>query len=424
MNESIAAARPAARPIRIGPARLLARRAIHRILERLRHGCLTLKDGTDERAYGEETRDFPVSATVVVRDPAFYPAILLDGSIGAGESYMAGHWETEDLTAVIRIFVRNLEAMEAMESGAARLTAPFHRAFHRLRRGTRRNSRSNIAAHYDLGNDFYALFLDETMTYSAGIFEREDSTLAEASIAKYERIARKLALSPEDRVLEIGTGWGGFAVHAAERFGCRITTATISREQHEYATERVRRAGLSDRVTILLEDYRDLTGEFDKLVSIEMIEAVGHEFHGDFFRTCGARLRPRGLMALQAIVIRDDRYEQQLRRPDFIKRHIFPGSCIPSVTALGEAAARTSDLRLVHLEDIAPHYAKTLRIWRERFLENLPAVRALGFSETFVRMWEFYLSYCEGSFLERYIGDVQAIYARPRCRQAPIPGVP
>lgn len=420
MNESIATARPAARPIRTGPLRLLARHAVHRVLNRLRHGRLTLVDGEDERAYGEPTEDFPVSTTVTVRDPAFYPAILFGGSIGSGESYMDGQWETDDLTAVIRIFVRNLEAMESMESGAAWLTAPFHRAYHRLRRSTRAGSRANISAHYDLGNDFYRLFLDETMTYSCGIFEREDSALAEASAAKYERIARKLALAPEDHVLEIGTGWGGFAVHAAERFGCRVTTTTISREQHDYAVERVRRAGLSNRVTVLFEDYRDLTGEYDKLVSIEMIEAVGHEFYADFFRACGERLRPEGLMALQAIVIRDDRYREQLRSPDFIKRYIFPGSCIPSVTVLGEAAARVSDLRLVHLEDITPHYAKTLRLWRERFFENLPAVRKLGFSDTFIRMWEFYLCYCEGSFLERYIGDVQAVYARPRNRRVPI----
>ena len=420
MNESIATARPAVRPIRTGPLRLLARHAIHRVLNRLQYGRLILVDGDEERSYGAETEDFPVSATVTVRDPAFYPAILFGGTIGSGEAYMDGLWEADDLTAVIQIFVRNMEAMEAMESGAARLTDPFHRAFHRLRRGTRKGSRANIAAHYDLGNDFYRLFLDETMTYSCGIFEREDSTLAEASTAKYERIARKLALSPEDHVLEIGTGWGGFAVHAAERFGCRVTTTTISREQHDYAVERVRRAGLSDRVTVLFEDYRDLTGEYDKLVSIEMIEAVGHEFYGDFFRTCGERLRPEGLMALQAIVIRDDRYEKQLRSPDFIKRYIFPGSCIPSVTALGKAAATVSDLRMVHLEDITPHYATTLRMWRERFFENMPAVRKMGFSETFIRMWEFYLSYCEGSFLERYIGDVQAIYARPRNRSGGI----
>jgi cyclopropane-fatty-acyl-phospholipid synthase len=419
MNESIATARPAARPA-AGPVRMLARFALHRVLSRLREGRLTLVDGEDVRVYGAETEDFPVSATVTVHDPAFYPTILFGGTIGSGESYMAGHWETDDLTAVIQIFVRNLETMETMESGAARLTRPFTWAFHRLRRGTRKGSRANIAAHYDLGNDFYSLFLDETMTYSAGIFETEESTLAEASAAKYERIARKLALSPEDHVLEIGTGWGGFAVHAAERFGCRVTTTTISREQHDYAVERVRRAGLSDRVTVLFEDYRDLTGEYDKLVSIEMIEAVGHEFYGDFFRTCGERLRPEGLMALQAIVIRDDRYKEQLRSPDFIKRYIFPGSCIPSVTALGEAAARVSDLRMVHLEDITPHYAKTLRMWRERFFENLPAVRKLGFSDSFIRMWEFYLCYCEGSFLERYIGDVQAIYARPRNRNGGI----
>ena len=402
------------------PLKNAARKALFSLLSNLRYGRLTIQDGEWCRSFGTPSRGFPIEATVFVHDPKFYGRVLVGGSVGAGEAYMAGYWSTDDLTGVIRIIALNESFMADMEKGWARLSAPFQRAFHRMRKGTRAGSRANISAHYDLGNNFYRLFLDDTMTYSCGIFERPDSSLEEASIAKYDRICRKLDLSEGDHMLEIGTGWGGFAIHAAVAYGCRVTTTTISREQHQLASERVARAGLADRVHILFEDYRNLTGSFDKLVSIEMIEAVGHHFYDDFFRVCGNLLKPDGAMALQAIVIRDDRYLSQLTRPDFIKRHIFPGSCLPSIAAISASVSKTTDLRLVHLEDITPHYARTLRLWRERFFANVDRVRELGFPETFIRMWEFYLCYCEGSFLERYIGDVQMILAKPLNRMAPI----
>jgi len=326
---------------------------------------------------------------------------------------MEGLWSADDLTMVMRILALNQKAFEDMEKGLARLTAPVYKFYHYVRKNTKVGSRKNILAHYDLGNDFYALFLDETMTYSCGIFEQENSTLREASEAKYDRICRKLQLAPGDRVVEIGTGWGGFAMHAARNYGVHVTTTTISDEQYLFAQDRIKSTGLQDRITLLKKDYRDLGGKFDKLVSIEMIEAVGHQYLTDFFRTCSRLLKDDGLMALQAITIGDQIFDRHKRSVDFIKRYIFPGSCIPSITAISNAIARATDLRLVHLEEITPHYARTLREWRRRFFANISKVRALGFSETFVRMWEYYLCYCEGGFAERYIGDVQIIFAKP-----------
>ena len=305
---------------------------------------------------------------------------------------------------------------------------PLDRWIHRLRDNHRSGSRRNIAAHYDLGNDFYALFLDDTMTYSCGVFESPDATLSEASTAKYERICRGLGLRPEHEVVEIGCGWGGFAEHAAGRYGCRVAATTISDRQFEYASERVRRAGLGDRVTILQEDYRDLPKRlgrrFDRLVSIEMIEAVGHRHMEAFFRTCQRLLREDGLMALQAITIADQRYDAYRRSVDFIQRHIFPGGFLPSVTAITRTLTRATDLTTVALEDIGRHYAETLHRWRERFLARRDDVAALGLPDRFVRMWEFYLAYCEGGFLERTISDVQMILARPRARLVPEGGMP
>ena len=307
-----------------------------------------------------------------------------------------------------------------MDKGIARILSPLHKYLHALKKNTREGSRRNIIAHYDLGNDFYRLFLDDTLTYSCGIFERPDSSLREASIAKYDRICRKLELSPADHVLEIGTGWGGFALHAATHFGCRVTTTTISNRQYELARQRVASAGLEDRITLLKQDYRDLAGTFDKLVSIEMIEAVGHHFLEEFFRVCSRCLKPDGQMLLQAITIRDQVFDWHKRNVDFIKRYIFPGSCIPSVTAISEAVTRATDLRLFHLEDITAHYATTLRRWRENFFANLDSVKALGFPDAFIRMWEFYLCYCEGGFSERYLGDIQVLFTKPMCRRDPV----
>jgi len=388
----------------------LARRAVLARLANLRGGLLRVREGDESREFG--IANGSLQATLEVLDPACYAEIALGGSVGAGESYMLGHWRTPDLTALMRLMLRNRHALDAMETGLARAAAPLRAAAHRLRRNTRAGSRRNIAAHYDLGNDFFRLMLDETMTYSCALFERPDMTLADAQRAKLEAVCRKLALAPGDHLLEIGTGWGGLAMHAAARYGCRVTTTTISPSQFALATERVRAAGLTDRVTVLLEDYRDLTGSYDKLVSIEMVEAIGHQYFGEFFRCCAARLAPGGRMLLQSITIADRYYARARDEVDFIKRYIFPGCCIPAVSALAQAMAQSSDLRIVHLEDIGPHYATTLARWRRNFLDSLDRVRALGYPDSFVRMWEFYLCYCEAGFAERTLGDVQMLITR------------
>ena len=348
--------------------------------------------------------------------PQTYADAAFGGTVGGGEAFMRGHWRSDDLTSLIRLFIVNREVLETMEGGAAIATAPLRRVLHWLNRNSPDGSRRNIAAHYDLGNDLFALFLDETMAYSCGIFEHDDSTLHEAQIAKFERICRKLHLSPSDHLLEIGTGWGGLAIHAATRYGCRVTTTTISREQHDWAAERVRAAGVSDRVTLLLDDYRDLRGRYDKLVSVEMIEAVGHQFLDTYTARCSQLLEPHGAMLLQAITIQDQLYEQALGSVDFIQRFIFPGSFIPSVTAITDSVRRATDMKIFHLEDIGPHYATTLRAWRERFFARLDDVRRLGYPEEFIRMWHFYLCYCEGGFRERQLGDVHMLLTKPRCR--------
>lgn len=394
---------------RAGFLAAFARRLVHAQLARLRHGRLVLHEQGESHAFGPGDGE---GVNVTVRDPAFYPELAFGGSVGAGEAYMLGHWVADDLTGLMRLLLRNREALDGMEGGLARLSSPLRVAAHWLHRNTREGSRRNISAHYDLGNDLYRLFLDETMMYSSAIFEHPGMTLAEAQVAKLEAICRKLELGPRDHVLEIGTGWGGFALHAAGKYGCRVTTTTISPNQHALATERVRAAGLQDRITVLLRDYRDLEGRYDKLVSIEMIEAVGHQYFGEFFRQCDARLAPGGRMLLQAITIADQRYEQARREVDFIKRYIFPGCCIPSVTALAAAMTESSRLRITALEDIGPHYATTLARWRENFLGNGMQVRALGYPETFIRMWAFYLAYCEGGFAERALGDVQLVLER------------
>ena len=398
----------------------LAKKLFFSLLCGLRRGELTIIDGSVRRTFGEKSNQFPLEATITVHHPRFYSSVVFGGSIGASEAFMAGQWSTDDLTTVVRITILNREVFEGMEKGLARLTAPLHMFVHLLRGNTRKGSRLNIAAHYDLGNDFYKLFLDETLTYSCGIFEREESTLKEASLAKYHRICQKLDLSSEDHVVEIGTGWGGFAIYAAQNYGCRITTTTISAAQRDLAKALIVKAGVAQKVEVLLEDYRDLKGKYDKLVSIEMIEAVGHQYFNTFFHSCSNLLKENGMMLLQAITMTDQVFERHKRSVDFIKRYIFPGSCIPSIAAMSRSIARASDLKLVHLEDITPHYARTLRIWRERFFANIDKVRYLGLPETFIRMWDYYLSYCEAGFAERYLGDVQMILTKPLCRRPPL----
>ena len=405
---------------RLGFLGRATRRAVLRRLEGLDHGRLTLTDTCDVTAFG--SGDEP-AAHVEVHDPDFYRAVAMGGHIGAAESYATGGWSTPDLTALVRLFVRNRDILDGLEGGMARFVQPVRAVVHAWNRNSVSGSRRNIQAHYDLGNDFFRHFLDETMTYSAGIFRKPGGSLRDASIAKYDRLCQKLELGADDHVVEIGTGWGGFALHAASTYGCRITTTTISKEQHALATERVRAAGLSGRVEVLLQDYRRLEGQFDKLVSIEMIEAVGHQYFDTFFNRCAGLLRADGLAAIQAITIQDSLYESARKEVDFIKRYIFPGSCIPSVSVMSGAAAAT-DMRLVHLEDLTPHYAETLRRWRRRFLANWPAISELGFDETFKRLWEFYFCYCEGGFAERVLGSVQLTFAKPQAAAPTIVELP
>ncbi len=406
----------AQRPDRESWLQQFGRRLFLGRLARLREGELTVVDGPDRFTFGRRTPACDLRATIEILHPQTYADAAFGGTVGGGEAYLRGLWRADDLTAVIRLFLVNRDVMQSLEGGAAIATAPLRRILHWLNRNSPDGSRRNIAAHYDLGNALFELMLDETMAYSCGVFERDDTTLHEAQLAKFERICRKLRLSPSDHLLEIGTGWGGFAVHAASRHGCRVTTTTISREQHDWAKEKIAAAGLEDRVTLLLDDYRDLRGRYDKLVSIEMVEAVGARFLDTYTAKCGRLLEPDGAMLLQAITLQDQFYEEALGSVDFIQRFIFPGSFIPSVTAITNSVRRTTDMKVFHLEDIGPHYATTLRRWRENFHAHLPEVRRLGYPDTFVRMWEYYLCYCEGGFLERQLGDVQMLLTRPRCR--------
>ncbi len=408
-----------------GPAAIrgTAKRILFSVLKRLKRGRIHILEKDQHRTFGQMTDAPSLEASLTVLHPDFYNRVILSGSLGAGEAYMMGYWSTDDLTLLIRIVMLNQEVFEGLDRRWTRLAAPIYKIFHVLRRDTRKGSRANIYAHYDLGNDFYRLFLDETLTYSCGIFEKESSTMEEASLVKYDHICLKLALKASDHVLEIGTGWGGFAIFAAERYGCRVTTTTISEEQYTLTRERVQEMGLKDRIHILFKDYRDLKGRFDKLVSIEMIEAVGHQYLETFFRVCSNCLKEDGMMMLQAITIADRVFERHKNTVDFIKRYIFPGSCIPSIAAMSRAVARGTDLKIDHLEDITPNYPRTLRAWRTRFFENIEKVKGLGFSDAFIRMWEYYLCYCEAGFEERYLGDVQIRLIKPMCRQAPIPSL-
>ena len=395
----------------------LGRRLVRSALVRMTHGGIRVVEADSGRTI--EPAGSPPVATVRVSNPAFYSAVVFGGSVGAAESYMDGHWTADDLPELIEIITVNLASMDALEGPVARLLSPLSRAAYWLDRNTRAGSRRNIVSHYDLGNDFFRVFLDPTMTYSCAIFENGASSLEAAQIEKIDRACRKLRLGPSDHLLEIGTGWGALATHAASRYGCRVTTTTISDEQHRLASERVRLAGLSGRVEVLKADYRDLRGSFDKLVSIEMLEAVGAENLPRCFGACAHLLKSDGAALIQSIVIRDQFFHAAARRQDFLKKYIFPGSCLPSVASIIGAVNQRTDLRLWHMEDIGPHYATTLRLWREAFLARADRVREMGFGERFIRMWEYYLAYCEGAFRARHVGDVQMLLTKPMCRIPP-----
>jgi len=404
-------------------AKWVAGFAKSQILQHLRclqFGHLRLIDGDEVHFFGEATAANPITATIHVHDSRFYGEIAFGGSIGAGEAYMLGYWNADNLTNVIRLMCLNQRVMDNLEGGYQWLTKPIMRVLHWLNSNTTEGSRKNIAAHYDLGNSLFELFLDPTMMYSSAIFNADTPSLQAASELKLKTICDKLDLQPSDHVLEIGTGWGGFAIYAATHYGCKVTTTTISQQQYQLAKQRVEAAGLADRITLLLNDYRHLEGQYDKLVSIEMIEAVGYQFYDTYFAKVSALLKPTGLALIQAITIADQRYESAKKSVDFIQRYIFPGSCIPSNTAMLNSITRVSDMRLYDLEDIGPHYATTLRMWRENFFTNIDNVRKLGYSEEFIKMWEFYLCYCEGGFVERALGDVHLLLAKPGNRRATV----
>ena len=396
----------------------LARRIVRSRLESLHCGQIVVSEDGEHESFGQLTDDLPLTAQLTIHDSRFYSEVAFGGSVGAGEAFIQGYWSCDELTTLVRILLKNRDVLIDIDSGAATVMRPVQKLFHWLNRNTRQGSRRNIAAHYDLGNDFYGLWLDDRMMYSSAVFERPDMSLEAASLAKLERICRKLQLSPSDHVIEIGTGWGGFAIHAAQNYGCRVTTTTISGQQYDYAKRAIANAGLDDRITLLQCDYRDLQGQFDKLVSIEMIEAVGHEYHETYFRKCCELLKRDGQMLLQAITIADQYYERAKKSVDFIKRYIFPGGCLTSLTAMSATMTNATDMRVVDVEDIWPHYATTLRRWHDRFFDNIDGIRAMGFSEEFIRMWQYYLCYCEGGFIERAIGDVQMLMMRPDARPA------
>lgn len=393
------------------------------VVSRVRHfasGELLLVDEYGETRVGTPAAD-GLRVRFTVRNDRLWRRVAFGGLLAATEAYVDGDWEVDDLTALARLFARNMDQVSNLDSGLGRLIRPAARLHEWLTRNTRRGSRMNIAAHYDLGNDFFELMLDPTMTYSCGVFESPESTLEEASVAKIDRLCRKLDLHAGDHLLEIGSGWGALAIHAAAVYGCRVTTTTISRRQHEVVVRRIVDAGLSDNVTVLLTDYRELTGRYSKIVSVEMIEAVGAEYYGRFFASCASLLEPGGVMALQAITVSDQRFDDARRAVDFIKRYVFPGSCIPSVGALTLAAANASDLRMVDLEDFTPHYARTLAAWRDNLARRHEAVARIT-DERFRRLWQLYLAYCEGGFAERHTGVVQMVMARPGWRGGDIRG--
>lgn len=384
-------------------------------MKQLKHGQLRLRMGCNEAVYGTSQTELE-PATVEVHSQAFFKRLMTGGSLAAAESYMDGEWSSPDLTSVFRVLLKNESVLETFRLGAFSPVAWLERAGHLFNRNSKSGSRRNIHEHYDLGNDFFQLFLDESMMYSSAIFETAQTPLVDASWEKVDRVCRTLKLRPNDRVIEIGTGWGGFAVHAAGKYGCHVTTTTISDEQYAFAKQRVADAGLQDRVTLLKKDYRDLDGQYDKLVSLEMIEAVGREYLPGYFKNCDRLLKDDGAMMIQAITMADQRFDAYSKGVDFIQKYIFPGGFLPSVTEMQKCVRDQTNLRMVQLDDFGMHYAKTLQHWNERFHERLDEVREQGFSERFIRMWRYYLTYCEAAFLERATGLVQTVWAKPQSR--------
>ncbi|WP_458368002.1 class I SAM-dependent methyltransferase [Marinicella marina] len=387
-------------------------------LKSLSHAQLTITENGRDMVFGDAASD--CHAQIQLNNQNFYSEVAFQGSIGAAESYIAGDWDCPDLTKLIQVFVRNRDLLDDMEGGSAKFKNALLKIGHFFNKNTLEGSRKNIAGHYDLGNDLFEQFLDSRMMYSSAIYARPDEELEIASERKLRVICEKLDLQASDHLVEIGTGWGGFAIYAAQNYGCKVTTTTISNEQHAYAAAKIKALGLENKITLLKKDYRLLEGEFDKLVSIEMIEAVGHHYLETYLKKCAQLLKPEGLGLIQAITIEDHRYEQALHAVDFIKKYIFPGSFIPSVGAILSANANSTDMKLVNAEDFGESYAYTLRDWQHKFNQNVAQIEAAGYADDFQRMWRFYLSYCEGGFIERAISDVHLVFAKPMNRRSSI----
>lgn len=389
-----------------------ARRLLLSWLGKLHGGRIHYADAKCQRKFGRgENSD--LQAEWSVTNPRFFSHATFEGSLGIAESYLQGHWQTDNLTDLLRLLYRNLSEVPTHATGLSVMTRLQNVLAFRFNGNSRTGSRRHIAAHYDLSNEFFELFLDPTLMYSAGYFETDKTSLHEASVAKLDRICRKLDLRSTDHVLEIGTGWGGFSLHAVKNFGCRLTTTTISDAQLTKARKRISKAGISESVNVLGADYRDLNGQFDKVVSIEMVEAVGERYLDTYFRQCARLLKPGGRFVIQAIVMPEDRYDAYRRSVDFIQQYIFPGGFLPSVSAMQNSVGRTSNLRLQSVEDLSAHYARTLQEWRGRFFDRLAEIRALGFDDRFIRMWEYYLCYCEAAFREQAVGVVQMVWQKP-----------
>ena len=391
------------------------------LLKRLQHmprGYLLIEDGDELHSFGNPNDALGVKAKIVIEDAGAYRDIAFGGSIGGAEAYMLGKWSTPNLLDVVRLMSINIDFLNQMDDAKPVLHRIADKLLHWLNRNTEKQARDNISSHYDLSNEFFELFLDPEMMYSSAIFPHEKADLEEAALHKLEVTCRKLDLQPSDHLLEIGTGWGGLAIYAAKNYGCKVTTTTISREQYDKACQRVEEEGLDRQITVLFEDYRNLKGRFDKLVSIEMIEAVGHEYYKQYFSGCASLLKDDGLMLIQAITIPDQRFEYAQKSVDFIQRYIFPGGSLPSHEVMLSTVKKHTDLLMVGMQEIGEDYARTLEIWRERFMAQLDQVRDLGFDDYFIRMWHYYLCYCQGGFEERIIGTSQILFAKPDWRRS------
>nr|MEE4268152.1 cyclopropane-fatty-acyl-phospholipid synthase family protein [Candidatus Krumholzibacteria bacterium] len=398
----------------------MCRQIFFKILADLGGGVISFRDADGGHQLGSFDSPDALEVNVAIWDGAFYCAAVTGQSAGVGRSYMQGMWDCDQLVNLIRIFARNEKVLRRWTAPTQGLTGLWHRFSFWLQRNTRRGARRNISYHYDLGEDYFAQFLDPGLTYSCAFFAHPGQDLAPAQTEKLDRVCRKLGLGPGDHLLEIGTGWGSMAIHAATRYGCRVTTTTISAEQARYADEKIRRLGLGDRIKVIQKDYRDLTGQYDKLVSLEMIEAVGVKYYPAYFRKCAELLKPEGAMVLQAITVDDRHFRHDARHVDFIKRYIFPGGVLPSVQVMNNTVARATDFQLVHLEEMGLHYARTLELWRENLTDAWTVMQEQGRTEEFLRCWEFYFAYCEGGFRERRIGAAQLVLAKSECRELPL----